>query len=285
MDWLLPEKDDYNIAKRIFVLAVTAIAIVPRMPFDTPLSIGGNLSSSFRKLVLFICSLNMTRFLLFVNQSNELKLFLTTLEGISISFLSLLTPYLFRVWLSDRINVPGGRRPGRALMPWVYTFAILSLLGFFLQSFYGSKHLWIFKKIADALSFIPVQRTLHLYNSFTTADARYPGRGSVLAQIVLVGEYYALFAHLRDIVIKGLEFSGALDESTAEKNLFIKALYTDNLYASYTRILCHSILLNALDEMQHFHATSPTSNESNNNDGAREETDGLMVVKNVLDYN
>ena len=143
--------------------------------------------------------------------------------------------------------MPDRRRPGKALEPWIYAAVMLSALGVYLYVSTGNNSLWVFKKFADAMTFIPVTRTLALYNWVTTRDARYPGRGPVLSQVVLIGEYYALFAHTGDICIKLLLLLGVIDPQF-DKSTFAQGMYADNTFAFFTRILCHSILLNSLDE-------------------------------------
>lgn len=99
----------------------------------------------------------------------------------------------------------------------------------------------------DCLSFIPVVRTLRMYNSVTTAQVRYPGRGSVLSQVILVVECYALIANASDALSKLLYLCGVVDKAF-QQSPSIKGMYWDNFFASFTRIMCHSILLNYLDE-------------------------------------
>jgi hypothetical protein len=253
-DWFDPNKYEHEeVVHYWFILAVTFIAIAPRMPFDRPWTLGGDISRSFRKLLLCMITFYFLRHLLKNHLTGVSRLFLLVLhasEGICTSFLSLLTPYLLRFWLSSRINVPGGRRPGIGLMPWVYAFIFLSAVGVILCFITRRPELWIFKKIADALSFIPVHRTIQLYSSFITATACYPGRGNVLAQTVMVAEYYALIANLSDIGIRCLILFALVDPKLGESGL-IRGFYTNTFFAQYTRILCHSIILNVLDEMQH----------------------------------
>lgn len=239
-----------DVSKRMFLIVVMVIAIAPRMPLDEPLpwSIGGNLSHSFRKLVLFTGMCSMVRNTVLKDEFGGLSLVLLAVEGVSVTFLSLLTPYLLRVWIEERINIPGGRLPGKGLMPWVRSFVVLNLVGVLLRTFTHRTELWMFKKLADMLSFIPVMRTLKMYNSVTVGQVRYPGRGSVLTQVVVVAECYALFVNGCDVLSKALEFSGLLDASTFNDMPLMQGLFLNIFYATYTRILCHSIMLNILDE-------------------------------------
>ena len=104
--------------------------------------------------------------------------------------------------------------------------------------------------MADLLSFIPVTQTLRIYNHVTTSQTKYPGRGSVLSQIVTVGEYYALLGHGVDLVIRLLGLFGWIitDAVKFRQTPLAQGLYTNILFAGYFRVLCHSILLNILDE-------------------------------------
>jgi hypothetical protein len=284
-DWFDPNSyDQEEVAHYCFILAVTFIAIAPRMPFDRPWTIGGDISQSFRKLLICIISLYFIRHLLNNHLTGVYRLFLLVLhasEGIAISFLTLLTPYLLRFWLSSRINVPGGRRPGIGLMPWVYTFVALSAFGVILRFFTRRSELWIFKKIADALSFIPVQRTIQLYNSFITAAACYPGRGNVLSQVVMVSEYYALIANLCDIGIKCVMLFTLVDPDF-EKSGLVRGVYANNFFGQYTRILCHSIFLNVLDEMHHL--TMPSQTEHARDADIRSNTTDNPRQNRVVSY-
>lgn len=271
-----------DIPKRIFVLFVTLATIVPRMPFDLPLfswplrrgwwrgdhsdMIGGDLSRPFRKLLLAICFLHFLRQVLDFSNKGW-KLFLNSSEGIALSFLSLLTPYLLRVWLSERINLPGGRRPGSSLMPWLYAVIGLSLIGVLLRTWTGRGEMWVAKKIADGLIFIPVVRTLGWYNTVTTGQARYAGRGLVLSQLVFLAECYNLLAVLIDIVIQAMHVMGFVDlysKGALDPTLRIifKGMYADNHFANYTRVFCHSVLINCLDETYQLHASTNDENST-----------------------
>ena len=287
--------DKTEVPKFCFVLAVATIAVAPRLPFDKPWSVGGNLSNSFRKTLLCIVSSFVFRYVF--HSSKAVRVTLMGLEGVAISFLSLLTPYLLRVWMRDLVNIPGGRQPGKALMPWIKFSLAFTMLGVIFRIFTDNAQLWIFKKVADIASFIPVSRTLRLYNSITTPQGgvQYPGRGSVLAQIVLVAEYYALFANVTDTLSKAAQLTGLIDE-TFLKTALMKGMYMDNLFAMYTRILCHSILLNVLDEAYNLSSasTAPASGSSyssqatgstsaSSNALALRKTRGPMIIETVED--
>ena len=244
------------IDRKLFFLLVGACVILPRMPFDDKYSIGGDLSRGFRTLLMAILVLNLSREILHdVLHETQLYYLMLGTEATLISFLSLLTPYLLRGWMSDRINFPGARLAGRGLNGWIYGVAFVNLLGVTGRVFLHSNDLWVFKKIGDMLTFFPVVQTLTLYNSITSAAARYPGRGIILSQMVLIGEYYCVLSHGADVVTKLASLVG-LKSLFYNKEIY-KAIYHNNGYAAFFRILCHGILLNVLDENSVVQQTSP----------------------------
>lgn len=246
--YLFSFHDNVDVPKRIFVISVALATVIPRMPLDAPWTIGGNLSHSFRKLLLVIVADYLLRHTGKGFLPGSVNLLMTAIEGVGLSFLSLLTPYLLRKWMADKVNIPGGRRnPGQALMPWVYLFIGLSSVGFLLCVTTDDERFWIIKMVADVLSFIPVMNTLRMYNSITNTQTRYRGRGSVLSQCIEIGEYSALFAHCSDIIIRTLGLLDVLPDGFTETAL-AQGLYANILFAEYLRVLCHSILLNVLDE-------------------------------------
>uniref|UniRef100_A0A7S3P6P0 Uncharacterized protein n=1 Tax=Amphora coffeiformis TaxID=265554 RepID=A0A7S3P6P0_9STRA len=200
--------DNVSVPKRIFVIVIALVAVVPRMPLDEPWTIEGNLSHSFRKLLLVIVGGYLLRhagkdILSDSVDSKSIDLLMTAIEGVCLSFLSHLASYLLRKWMADKVNIPGGRRsPGQALMPWVKLFIGLSAVGVLVRVATGDKRIWIIKKIADVLSSIPVMNTLRMYNSITNSQTRYPARGSALSQCITVAECNALFSHSADIAIR-----------------------------------------------------------------------------------
>lgn len=259
-------KDKSEIPELLYMIAVSAVVTGPRLPLDTPCSIGGHLSNSFRKILLVANAtfLLRTYVLSHIDGTRSLIIFLWGMEGVLLAFLSLLTPYLLRVWLQDRINVPGGRQPGKGLMPWIQACATLTLVGVIGRS-YGRKDFWFFKKVADSLSFFPVMQTLRLYNAFVCppSQVRYPGRGSVLSQVVMIAEYYALFANARDALSKLLVLGGWLDWSFTQTPT-MQGLYEDNFFSNFNRVMCHGILLNYLDEAYTIGTVSTSSSGDGN---------------------
>jgi hypothetical protein len=271
---------------QLFILAVTIAAIAPRMPLDKPWTIGGNLSGSFRRLLLVIFFIHTGSAVMkdFIPKSVFIVIY--AIEIVLLSLICLLTPYLLRVWLSGRINV--GRRPGQALEGWLQLIAVLSMMGAILRVATGNRQLWILTKIANCLSFIPVTRTLTLYNSVTNSQVRYPGRGSVVSQVVLVVEYFALLVYLADGASKLLGLLGLVskEQLNSSSSPIMAGIYATDVLATYTRVLCHSILLNVLDEAYTIgSASAPTDDAESQNCEGNGNTSSYPgpVVETVFD--
>ena len=263
---VLSFKDSVSVPKQLFIISVTLATVLPRMPLDAPWTIGGHLSHSFRKLLLAIAGGYLLRHWGQGILPQSVDLLMTAFEGVCLSFLSLLTPYLLRKWMAQRVNIPGGtRNPGQALLPWVKGFIGLSTVGFVAATI--DRRCWIIKRIADVLSFIPVTNTLRLYNAVTSSGAAYPGRGSVLSQVVFLGEYYAVFGHSADIAIRILSLLNWLPDGFRQTPL-ANGIFSNAVFAGYFRVLCHSILLNILDEAYIIGTGSCTSSDDCENDAA-----------------
>jgi hypothetical protein len=226
-----------------FVLVVTISAIFPRMPFDTPWEIGGNLSKPFRYMVVAIFVTNFVRH----TTPRPYYIWADAVLTVLCSCTFLMTPYLLRVWLSKRVNI--GTRSGEVFTRWVKAVAILSCLGAVLRYRVDRKY-WLLTKIADALTFFPVTRTLALYNSVTLARSRYPGRGSILSQTAMILEWCSLFAHGADAASKILGLMGLVDRTqlNSKTSPTMMTVYFAIRYITFLRLFCHSILLNSLDE-------------------------------------
>ena len=250
-------EDPLAALEQIFVVAVTFAAIFPRMPLDEPWTIGGQLSKPFRRLLLVIFFVHWGRHTF----KWPLYVIFDAVLTVLLTCLCLLMPYLLRVWLSERINI--GKRPGEVFTTWVKVVAVLSFSGAVLRIMVDRKY-WVLTKIADALSFIPVTQTLALYTSVTHSTARYAGRGAVLSQMALVVEYFALFAHTADGMSKVLGLLGfvtryQLNSSTSPTMVTV---YAATRFATYLRVLCHSILLNSLDEAYSIGSLATSSYQS-----------------------
>eukprot|EP00581_Thalassiosira_minuscula_P011744 CAMPEP_0183718880 /NCGR_PEP_ID=MMETSP0737-20130205/12019_1 /TAXON_ID=385413 /ORGANISM="Thalassiosira miniscula, Strain CCMP1093" /LENGTH=300 /DNA_ID=CAMNT_0025948523 /DNA_START=240 /DNA_END=1142 /DNA_ORIENTATION=- len=257
--------------KCLVSIAVTAVAVVPRMPFDNPWSIGGNLSNSFRRLLLILCGYRVFKFVFseyfaIISTQSKLMIGINGLESTLICFLTLLTPYLLRVWLSDIINIPGR---GKGLEVWLYVVSAFCFSGITLELVGFTQDIWMLKKIGDCLTFFPVTRTVALYNSITHPSGNYAGRGTVLSQIIIVVEWYSLFAHGSDATSKFMHMVGLMGDDVYWGSV-LRGLRGHNLFASLVRIMCHSIFLNVLDES---YQLSNASTQSSTRRGSMGSTD------------
>lgn len=254
-----------DVPKRWFVVLVAAAAVLPRMPLDKPVSIGGTLSRPFRKLILFAAGLNLLRHSVekLMQEDSAAWFLVCATEGVALAFLSLLTPYLLRVYMSTRINFPGGNRPGAALQKWVYAYCAVNLVGLFMLIFSNEWH-WIIRKASDMITFTPVRNTLVLYNQLTTRQARYPGRGTIMFQLVMIVEYNALLAQLADTYIDVI--------GQSHEAIIWWGVFQNRHFAFWTRALLHSILINKLDEDSHYY-TIPNPDPDPENTKTRDTND------------
>lgn len=262
----------FDLVQRVFALFVTALAVMPRVPLDKPCTVGGRLSSSFRRLLLVITALYILR--KFLRLPRLCLLLLFAVESILFSFLSLLTPYLLRVFLANQINFPGRHLPGKGLSQWMHAVIALSGVATLCLMFFSNENFWALKKIADGLTFFPVVETLNLYNSVTTASTNYPGRGSVLSQVVLVGEYFFVASVVLDVILKILNIADVLDWKDSGK--FAKM---NQHYAMYGRILCHSILLNTIDESSCFVQPTQSNGEEGQPTQSNDEEEHASLIE------
>jgi hypothetical protein len=77
----------------------------------------------------------------------------------------------------------------------------------------------------------------------------------VLSQTIWAAEHYALLSHVADILAKILHWSTLLNDE--QYQAFMKLCVMNSFFAAFTRILCHSILINSLDESFQFRAPPP----------------------------
>jgi hypothetical protein len=191
-----------QLAMTLYHVGIALATIYPRLPNDLPFprSIGGDLSRPFRKILVFLTFVNVIRLVAlgdvrFDDRSSftaaktiltwtHLKyfvfLFMSAFASFLRSFLCLLTPYLMRCQLQNRINIP---QPGRDLMIWVYFVLLLNILGCVMVNVKEDTMYWGIKKLGDALSFPPVYKTLNLYNSIMTRGGRHSGRGDMTVRL------------------------------------------------------------------------------------------------------
>ena len=179
-----------EITKRLFILGICAIAVVPRQHIDHSLcSIGGGpISHSFRKLLLASALLNLFRLFCKLLGFHWTATILGIVQIISLTFLCFVTPYVLQTWLASRINLGGGR-PGADLMTPLYLTAILSISGVAL-SHTMHPNFWALNRLGNVISGFPVMRTLRTYNSVTSLGGHHAGRGNILCQTLLVVEIW-----------------------------------------------------------------------------------------------
>lgn len=229
-----------------FKLGVLAAALHPRLPGDSRWSIGGKLSRPFRQVLLVLVALGFVR--VFTSQRETKSLLfsdaLGVVEVVGITFLCFLTPFILQCWLADVINIGG--RPGANLKPWLYVAAILSVLGVVLSRTVHP-NLWLFKKIANVVSAPLVLNTLGMYNSITTPDH---GRGTVMSQTLMIVEYWHVATQLLCAVGYALN-NHEPEEKDEQWEAFLRASREIAFVSDWTRVLCHALMLNMLDEMCH----------------------------------
>ena len=202
-----------EILKRFFIWGVAAVAVVPRQHIDNTrcCSVGGSLGYSFKKLLLGLVAINFLRLLLkdssVKGQSVLLREFLGVLQQLGNTFLCFLSPYLLQTWLSNMINIGG--RPGSDLTPVLLSSVGLSIVASVLARTVDGRF-WALRKIGNAISALPVLRTLKTYNSVTTRGGNHEGRGTILSQTLMTVErWYALVQVAR--VSQRMCFSGLLN--------------------------------------------------------------------------
>jgi hypothetical protein len=276
-----------KLALTLFHIFVCLAAIYPRLPNDRPFpfTIGGHLSNSFRKILLIASCGNVFRLIFMsdvrvdadhawlANRQNLMRyiffLFLSVFESFILSFLCLITPYLMRCQLQNKINIA---QPGQDLMIWVYFVLIINVLGFVVVAVKQDISFWWIKKVGDALGFVPVYKTLKLYNSIMTQGGKYPGRGDMTGQAFLMIEYLVLIGTLLSAV-------GYISTHSEYKQV-MEAFRVFGAYAFMTRILCHSMLLNSKDEADYLHTfatASPSSNDDVNETSQSEQEESITT--------
>jgi len=250
---MIPEE---QLNHNLFVLGVLAAAVIPRQPSDAAgwWGIGGRLSNSFRKLLLAIVAVSLCRMFLSEDITGEASGkyqlgsdLLGVVEVTGLTFLCFLTPYVLQQGLSQFMNIV----PGKSLKCPLYIAALLSFLGVSLSRMVHP-NFWALKKLASAVSVPPVITTLRSYNRFTTQHSH--GRGFVLAQTIMVVEYWNLAIQLCCAAAYALDrhTSGTDEETSWDRAM--KAPRSIAFAADWTRVLVHATFLNQLDET--YHATN-----------------------------
>lgn len=141
---------------------MAVLAIGPRMPFDIPSkrTIGGRLSFPFRRALLALVLLGMTRVVvchvLFPGWST-FDAILGTIHVAGQSFLCLTTTaYLLQIQLSNVINIT----PGSYLMPPLIAVSVLTISAFVLVQT-THPNVYCLGHVAEALSCCEVLRYRH----------------------------------------------------------------------------------------------------------------------------
>mmetsp|Transcript_28822 Transcript_28822/g.47674 ORF Transcript_28822/g.47674 Transcript_28822/m.47674 type:complete len:298 (+) Transcript_28822:97-990(+) len=271
---------DIQIAMTVFHVGVALASIFPRLPNDVPFprSMGGDLSRPFRKILMMLTLLNVIRLFVFddlrfgdsrtgaLSKKEHfmywLYLISSATEAFFRSFLCLLTPYLLQCQLQNRINIG---RPGRDLMMWVYAVLFFNIMGCLIVQMTEDPRYWALKKLGDAISFLPVYKTLKLYNTIMTQGGRYPGRGNMTSQSLMIVEYLTVIATLLSALAYFFISSDEMDFAST-----LGAFRIIGAFANMTRVLCHAMLLNSLDEANYLHSFARQGTE--NNDTENEET-------------
>jgi hypothetical protein len=263
-----------ELTKRLFILGVVAVAVIPRHHIDrSRWSIGGDLSNSFRKLLLFLTVSNLIRLLCSMKGRQRHLRFLSDalgiVEVIGLTLLSFLTPYLLQTWLVGRIALPGrGSRPGASLMQPLYLTCILSVAGVVLSHTVNS-NLWCFKKLANVASGPPVLETLKVYNNLISVGGHHNGRGNMISQSLVVVEYWHIATQLLCAIGYALDRHSEVEAYT-QWDYLLEAFRAISFVSDWTRVLAHAIFMNILDELFLTSISSsggpPGSGDNNNND-------------------
>lgn len=185
-----------EITKRLFIWGVCAVAIIPRQHIDrTRWSIGGgDISHSFRKILLASVVLNVMRLACkLCGLPRWMCDILGIVQIVSLSFLCFLTPYILQTWLATRINIGG--RPGANLMLPLYLTALLSVSGVALSRLIHP-NLWSLNRLANVVTGPPVLSTLKQFNTVTSIGGHHAGRGSILCQTLVVVEWWHMITQL-----------------------------------------------------------------------------------------
>ncbi|KAL3906523.1 MAG: hypothetical protein SGILL_009235, partial [Bacillariaceae sp.] len=244
-----------QITKRALILGVTLIAVVPRMPLDAKCSIGGNLSRNFRKLLLCIVAINLSRLFLSGNESYSPEFgffsdFLGVIEVMGLSFLCYLTPYILETKLSHYIHL----RPGAAFYGPLLATSVLSFMGLVFSRILHPRW-YSLKKLAQVVSGPPVITSVKRFNQVSTAESH--GKGFMMGQALVVMEYW-------HVLVQFCCFLGyALDRNHADKSsddtaydIMLESFRSIAFLGDWTRVLIHALFLNGIDEMDSMHVFS-----------------------------
>lgn len=257
-----------EITKRLFIWGICAIAVIPRQHIDrTRCSIGGgDISHSFRKILLVSVVLNAIR--LICKLLGVTRWFcdaLGVIQIVSLSFLCFLTPYILQTWLATRINLGG--RPGANLMLPLYLTALLSVSGVALSRLVHP-NLWFLNRLANVVTGPPVLKTLKQFNSVTSIGGHHAGRGSILCQTLVVVEWWHMITMLLCAIGFALLNTAKPSADYTLWETMLQAFRNFAFTSGWTRVLAHAIFINLLDEL---YLTSQTTSSGGVNGAASGE--------------
>lgn len=266
------------VAESLFVIGVALATIVPRPKTVLVSFFGGELSRPFRQLMFALVCMNSFRSFFMTDErfrdhraqtdssgrtswATWIYYVMTTTESLGINFLCLLLAYLLQCRLRVLIYI----EPGRDLQPWLYAILVFGLLGT-IGSIAISPEYWALKRFGDALSCIPVLKTIALYDKVMTRNHILDSQ--ITIQTLRVMEMVNLVATL--LAAAGYWFGGgqssnltALDSMTLLRNVSI-GFRQFGIFANWTRAFCHGLMLNIVDEAQQrppVVATAPTDTD------------------------
>eukprot|EP00545_Synedropsis_sp_CCMP1620_P003229 CAMPEP_0119025038 /NCGR_PEP_ID=MMETSP1176-20130426/33033_1 /TAXON_ID=265551 /ORGANISM="Synedropsis recta cf, Strain CCMP1620" /LENGTH=283 /DNA_ID=CAMNT_0006980483 /DNA_START=90 /DNA_END=941 /DNA_ORIENTATION=+ len=252
---------------------------MPSDPPKSPCTIGGRLSHPFRRALLALVILAISRDLIFgilehtdKSSSAFLKVldsFIGTIFTVGQAFLCMSTAYLLQCQLSNMVNI----NPGEGLSPYLAVVFCINVIAY-TCSYWLHPSCIALISLGSAISTIPVIQTLQLYAKVTTYGGPTAGRGTVLTQVMLHSEYWYIFSSHVAFVAESMssQQSDGADMDRIWQHDLIDAMrhHQDVGVDDWTRLLIHSIYLNLIDELMH---VSPTT-ASNGSDDASEDREG-----------
>jgi hypothetical protein len=283
-----------------FMVGVGFICLSPRMPSDPKhgCTIGGRISFPFRRAFLALVVLAMAREMvchLVHDNSIFFKVFdgvLGTMFTVGQCFMCMTTAYLLQDQLTAVISI----QPGQDLIPYLTAVFAINVTGITL-SHWVHPNFCALISLAEAVSSIPVLKTLQLYATVTTHGGQHAGRGTALTQVLKTTEYWYIFSsivaffaevnHRKNVDALELGWTDELVEAMGHQqdigvdDFFAEVFHRKNVDAlelgwmdelveamrhqqdigvdDWTRLLVHSIFLNCIDELSHFSAGDPPS--------------------------
>ena len=239
------------------MMGAAAVAVVPRQPLDRAgcCVVGGNLSNPFRRAILWFAGFGLIRTLA-CHFHHPDSVLLATIDGVlgtiqttGQTFLCLTTAYLLQTQLSCMINVMD---LWRGLQQALAVVVVLVVCGQLLASQLQQPEYYCLVSLAEVISCVPVLQTLGVYGRLTTSS----GRGNVLLQILVVVEVWflatAVVAFVGEALQIGVEADDDTDPSTVQILFETFRQNQDAGVNDWTRLMAHSIFLNAIDEISHF---------------------------------